>query len=142
MRSLFRKVLNPLLSVMLCGASTVFGQDSKPGATWYHLEAGDTYYSDFSLKPGETKDIDIPSSKELVVGFLTDLTSDQFDQIKKTKGAGKPWPGFTERTTKMFLSSAFGGAWEYDPSNGIIKLTAENRTPYPLKFVIYTSKSL
>ena len=90
----FRQIFLPFLGAALCAASPLLGQDFKPAppSTWFHLEPGTIFYSDFALNPGEAKNIDIASQTAVKVGFDTNLTTEQFDQINKSKDWDKHLP--------------------------------------------------
>lgn len=116
-------------------ASSLLASGTAP--VWYKLESSETYICDFELQPDESRNIDIPATKDLVVGFDTNMTMKQSEQIGELKDFSKHLPKIANRNGSNYVGSAFGGTIGISPSDNLAQLRATNKSSYPLKFVIY-----
>ena len=103
-------------------------------AEWYDLRDDQNYVDDFSLKPGETKDLAIEYEEELWVGFYTDVSVEQSENYKDNAYLIK-----ISNEERGSISSTFGGATIFKPVDGKIEITVSNNSKDDtIQVVIYT----
>jgi len=135
-RRLFLLVLGALV-LAVCPASA---QEFKtvPAFTWFKLDPEDIFFTDFGIRPGESKNIDIPAQARLTVGFRTDLTPDQCGQLTKAPGWPSHIPKLSDRNGSAHSAQIYGGSSSFIPKNGVAALKFENPTSFPINVVIFT----
>lgn len=109
-----------------------------PAFTWFKLDPGDIFFTDFGIKPGESKNIDIPAQARLTVGFRTDLTPDQCGQLTRTPGWASHIPKLSDRNGTAYFAQIYGGSSSFIPRNGVVALKFGNPTSFPINVVIFT----
>lgn len=103
-------------------------------AEWYDLRDDQHYVADFSLNPGETKDLSIESEEELWVGFYTDISVEQSEKYKNSD-----YPIKISNEERGSISSTFGGATIFKPVDGKIDIAVSNNSKDDtIQVVIYT----
>ncbi len=107
-------------------------------ATWYKLDADKTYQADYTLKPGESKSLEITaaSRSSIKVGFESDLKPGQMEQMQK-EGAHDPIM-LSTRDGKESIASFYGGATTFAAKNGKLAMKVQNSAKVSVKVVIYT----
>ena len=110
------------------------------GATQYKLSSDETLVEALELRAGEKHDLVVPSDKEIMVGFNTNL-SDEYvskniqDSIKKHTHL---LPTITQKETGMSCGSTIGCAQAFTPKDGKISLIVSNPLDCSVKLLIYT----
>lgn len=128
---------NVICVLLLCSASVIFGAEQKP---WYakKLMPRDNYVTDFTLNPGEARDVQIKTDKTLRVSFVTDIT---WEQSEKYKGTANENPIVMKRVrSESFVSSLLGAGATYKPVDGAITLTITNTAKADTFKVVIVSK--
>ena len=104
-------------------ASAALGAETKP---WYakKLLPKDKHVADFTLKPRESRDVQITTGRKLRVSFVTDAT---WEQSEKYKSGENQNPIVMKRVdSESFVSSLLGAGATHTPVNGLIHLTITN----------------
>lgn len=116
-------------------ASQLNAEEAKgEEAKWHRLEEGAAHHSDFTLKPGETKDFKVASKVPIIVGFRTDITA---DKAKEIKGGEHP-VRLSVRRGGDSMASAFGAAMTFKPTRGSLAMQIKNGADIPVRILIYT----
>ena len=95
------------------------------------------YEAEYTLKPGESKNLDIAASVAIVVGFKTDMKEKQMErnQLKNVNAIE-----LSTRDGDHSISSWDRGELDLlKPINGIIAIDVKNQGDIPLRVVIYTT---
>jgi hypothetical protein len=121
-----------LLSItVLLTAQETESQASK----WYNLTAEQIHHSDFTLKPGESKALDISSRVPIHVGFKANMT---IARVKQYRQAKKDPIRLSTRDGKLSIASSLGAAMRFTPESESIALIITNGADLRLQIVIYS----
>ncbi len=119
-----------LIIILFCYLPA-YGDDGK----WYQLENSQKYVADYQLESGEIKAITIPSNKEIVIGFLSNASFDQFEKYKSTNKNIQLMQRNEDRSRSV--GSIYGAGTLFKPMNGKIDITVSNDLDEEMKIVIY-----
>ena len=119
------------LMTMLFSVSVYAQSEPTNAATekWFRLEPTDVYVDDFSLRPSETRQIEIATDKPLSVGLKTDASMD----LKR----GNKYVRLTQKETPNWLGTLIGASRVFNPTDGKLTLLVKNETDAPLQVVIF-----
>jgi len=107
-----------------------------PGTKWYQLDPQQKYQADCTLKPGESRTLDIASSVPLSVGFKTDMTEKQVERNN--------WKNVNAIDLSTWGGAVSVSSWDKGelesvrPADGKISMKVENQGDIPVRVVIYT----
>ena len=116
--------------VMAAGANA-------PAAKWYKLDPRQKYQADYTLKPGETKTLDITSNVPATVGFKTDLTEKQINQYQLKDPNAIAIQLSTRDDAMSALSFDKAELESLKPADEKIAMKIENLGKIPVRVVIY-----
>ena len=106
---------------------------------WYRLLPNQTYVSDFTLKAGGSKALQIKSKTELMVCVNTDATDEQVAKYSLLSPSSKRYPiMMSQLGTDTTCTSLMGSGIPFKPVAGEIQFIVTNRAPETFKIVIFT----
>ena len=106
--------------------------------TWYQLFPNQKYVSDFTLKAGGSKALQIKSEKDLMVCFNSDVTEEQIAKYSSRTPSSKKYPiMMTQIGADTACSSLIGSGIHFKPIDGEIQLMVTNRSTESFRIVIF-----
>jgi hypothetical protein len=126
--------LAALSLIMLFFAISSYSQ-TEPAKTesekkWFKLFKNDVHVDDFTLKAGETKEVEIITQEPTMVGLMTDASFD----LKK----GSKYVRLTQKSdSNIWVATLIGASRVFNPADGKITLIAKNETDATLRVVIF-----
>jgi hypothetical protein len=132
-----------LIAAVVCSLLGFGRQAGALGAkpTWCQLAIDETYLTDFSLKAGESKPVEIRADRAIRVGYHTDL-------LKQVGLTAKDRGEYIDQVVIRLIQPPEGrGIYStldnnavFRPRNGIVSLIATNDSDRAFRIVIFTKK--
>lgn len=114
------------------------GRAQEKPAKWYKLAQGETYLSDFSLQPGESKVIPIRADRARSVSFQTDLLDQGTVDPKALRNYVQQQVIHLIASNGSYVYCSTRGTVVYPPHEEVLSLTAVNHSDRTFRIVIYS----
>ena len=125
-----------LIAVTLGAVLSLLADLRAEERRWFKLSEGETYVADFTLGPGETRDIEIVSESPLWVGFYSDASFEQAATFAKQHQ--NPIRLSWKVNPKNSVASTMGASTVFQSKDGKVSITAKNSADIPFRIVNFT----